>query len=136
MVQFLGEAFSPTEILNALRDAGIAITVIVVMAILFNSIIKFLTGILNNSGKSSDRRWDDFMKIRGEDRDDNKITLTLIKDVVLELKETRATQDRRMTDGMSEVKKRFDAIEDGIRHLHSDIEEIKNVLIEGKHAEG
>lgn len=136
MVQFLGGAFSPTEILNALRDAGIAITVIVVMAILFNSIIKFLTSITNSSGKSSDKRWEDFMQIRADDRADNTVTLNLIKDVVVELKETRATQDKRMSDGMSEVKKRFDAIEEGIRHLHSDIEEIKNVLIEGKHAEG
>jgi hypothetical protein len=136
MVQFLGGAFSPTDILNALRDAGIGITVIVVISILFNNIIKCLGTLFSNNGKSSDKRWDDFMLIRSEDREDNKQMLIGIKDVVTELKETRQMQDKRTNEGMIEVKRRFDAIEDALRHLNTDIGEIKTMLIENKHAEG
>ncbi len=129
MPVLLGQDFIvDPAVVNALKEAGIAIAAIVVMAVLFVVIVRFLANFLLSTGKSDDKKWDDFMQIRNDDRETDRQILAHIQSLIEELQDSRAVNDERQKDSMTEMKRRFDALEEGIRHLHDDIEAIRDAV--------
>lgn len=117
------------NVIKALGEAGIGIVVVAIVGQIVIILLRFLSNFLVSNNKSNDKKWDDFMMIRKEDRETDTQMLSAIKDILEELKDSRRSQDSKMNEGMAEIKKRFDAIEEGVRYLHDGIDEIRSVLL-------
>jgi peptidoglycan hydrolase CwlO-like protein len=118
------------ETINAFRDAGVAISAMLIFAILLIIIIRMLGR--NSAGQlaSDGKRWDDFMRIWENQQLNFTTLLGDIKDVVKELRLSRKEHDQQTDESMQEIKKGFEVLQGGLRQVHTDVQYIKDRLVE------
>lgn len=112
-------------VINALRDAGVAIGVSIIMAAIFIAATNLVKIIVTSNNSAQDKRWDDMIK-------QNDARMKIQSDQL----ERLHSIDNTMEDGMDEIRKRFDLLEESVRHVHSDIEAIKIALFNETQAGG